>query len=82
MTFGITPEELSMSNEEAEHVLKKAIDLYAKQGPEQKKEIQEALDVLLETMSNAYAIVSECQKAIQECLTANICCPLTILRTS
>lgn len=71
-----------MSYEDAEKVLRKAFTLYAKQGPQQKKEIQAALDVLLETMNSASAIASECQKAIQACLLLINNCPLSTAETS
>jgi len=71
-----------MSYEDAEKVLRKAFTLYAKQGPQQKKEIQAALDVLLETMNSASAIASECQKAIQTCLLLINKCPLSTAETS
>jgi hypothetical protein len=71
-----------MSYEDVENVLRKALTLYAQQGPEKQKEIQEALDVLLETMSRASALVSECQQAIQECLVAlNDCHQIATLQT-
>lgn len=71
-----------MSYEDAEKVLRKAFTLYAKQGQEQKKEIQAALDVLLDTMNSASAITSECQKAIQTCLLLINNCPLSTAKTS
>jgi hypothetical protein len=71
-----------MSIKDVEAVLIKAFTLYGQQGPEQKKEIQTALDVLLEKMSSANAIISECQEALQTCLAMINVCPIATLRIS
>jgi len=61
-------EEAAMNIDDAEKVLSKAMTKYAQQGPEQKKEIQKALGVLLKKLGNATTITSECEKLIQTCL--------------
>lgn len=78
----IPEENPLMTIDTAEQVLNKALTAYVQNNPAEKKEIQAALDELLDKTGKATSIASECQKALQTCLTIINSCPYAILRTS
>jgi hypothetical protein len=71
-----------MNTDNAELILSRAIKMYTKSRPAQKKEIQEALDVLLEKVRSAATLAAECNKALSECLAILNRCPCSTLLTS
>jgi hypothetical protein len=71
-----------MNMDDGELVLRKAITFFVNAYPEQKNEVEEALDALLETTRKASAIASECQQLLDECLQLILSCPFSTLRTS
>jgi hypothetical protein len=66
-----------MNTGEAEQILSDAMKIYAKDRPSQKKEIQEALEVLLEKIRTATALAADCNKALLECLAMMTNCPVS-----
>ena len=57
-----------MNLDDAEKILSDAVTLYAKENPEKKKEIFEALTLFQELTGTALNLASESNKSIQECL--------------
>lgn len=57
-----------MSKDKAEEVLRNALVRYAADNPEQKEELLNSLDTLLNKTATVAIMALECEKALQECL--------------
>jgi hypothetical protein len=71
-----------MNTERAEAVIMDAMAKYAEENPDQKAELIEALDAILEKTTHATSIAMECSKGIMECMEMMGSCPLSIVRIS
>jgi hypothetical protein len=57
-----------MSKDKAEEVLRNALVRYAADNPEQKEELLNSLDTLLNKTATVAMMALECEKALLECL--------------
>ncbi|AOS84333.1 hypothetical protein BIU88_09450 [Chlorobaculum limnaeum] len=71
-----------MNMDDAELVLRKAITFFVNAYPEQKNEVEEALDTLFEITRKASSIAAECQQLLDECLQLMQNFPFSTLKTS
>jgi len=71
-----------MSTDKAEAVLMNAIGRYAAENPDQKEELLEALELLLNKTAAAASLATECGKALHECLEIMSACPMFTTRIS